>query len=87
MRSVNALELRQSLGRVLKSLAKGGSPIIVKKGREPAAVLISLKDYQERFADRAADEQRRALVERIKQTVLTMPQGKSALDFLRELRG
>ena len=29
MRSVNALTLRQSLGKVLKQLAKGGTPVLV----------------------------------------------------------
>jgi hypothetical protein len=48
---------------VLRSLEKDGAPILVERARKPSAVLISLKDYGERFVDRAADEQRRAIVE------------------------
>ena len=46
MKSVNALELRQSLGKVLRALEKDGAPILVERAREPSAVLISLKDYR-----------------------------------------
>ena len=59
MEKVNALALRQSLGRVLKNLSKSGRPILVEKGRKPAAVLISLDDYRKRFVDKIADDQRR----------------------------
>jgi prevent-host-death family protein len=86
MKSVNALELRQSLGRVLRQLERGGAPILVQRGREPAAVLISLRDYRERFADREADEHRRAIVAQIKATRFASPRGASTLDLLRELR-
>lgn len=86
MKSVNALELRQSLGRVLAALERGGKPILVQRGRKPAAVLISLRDYQERFADRDADEKRREVVARIKRFRLQMPPGKTSVDLLRELR-
>ena len=40
MKSVNALTLRQSLGGVLRQLERGGEPILVQRGRQPAAVLI-----------------------------------------------
>ena len=49
METVNALELRQSLGKVLDQLERGGEPILVCRRRTPAAVLVSLKDYLERF--------------------------------------
>jgi len=86
MKSVNALELRQSLGRVLRQLERGGAPILVQRGRQPAAVLISLHDYQERFAERDADERRRAIVARIKAAQFTAPKGWTTLELLRDLR-
>lgn len=86
MKAVNALELRQSLGRVLRQLERGGAPILVQRGRQPAAVLISLQDYQERFADREADERRRTVVEQIKAAGFSRPRGRTTLDLLRELR-
>ena len=87
MKRVNALELRQSLGRVLRSLEKGGEPIIIERHRQPAAVLISLDDWKKRFADREADEQRKRIVEEIKKMNFKAPKGKTSLDILRELRG
>lgn len=86
MRSVNALQLRQSLGKVLRSLEKDGAPVLVERDRRPAAVLISLKDYRERFVDLEADEKRRAIVARIEQMRFSPPRGGTTLDVLRELR-
>lgn len=42
---------------VLRGLERDGKPILVGKDRRPTAVLISLRDYQERFADRVAEEE------------------------------
>ena len=87
MKSVNALQLRQSLGRVLRTLEKDGKPILIERARRPSAVLISLEDYNERFVDRAADERRRAIVNRIEELRFRAPRGKTTLDVLRALRG
>ncbi len=86
MKSVNALELRQSLGKVLRALERGGAPILVRRGRIPAAALISLKDYQERFVDREADAQRQAVVERLRALRFSRPAGRTTLDLLQDMR-
>ena len=54
MDSVSARELRRSLGRVLDQLEGGAGPVIVRRRRRPAAVLVSLEDYRERFVGREA---------------------------------
>jgi prevent-host-death family protein len=87
MERVNALQLRQSLGRVLKRLQKTGQPILLEKDRKPAAVIISLEDYRKRFVDVEADRMRSEMVERIKRAELRTPKGVSSLDLLREVRG
>ncbi len=86
MKTVNALELRQSLGRVLRALEKGGEPILVERQRRAAAVLISLHDYKTRFADRDADEQRKAVIRRIRELQFEAPKGKTTTKLLRDLR-
>ena len=86
MKSVNALELRQSLGTVLQQLEAGGKPVLIRRGRKPAAVLISLGDYRERFVDRNADDERRAIVARLKALRFSRPRKGTTLDRLRELR-
>lgn len=86
MKSVNALQLRQSLGSVLEQLATSGKPVLIRRGRNPAAVLISLRDYRERFVDRQADEQRRAVVARLKALRFARPRKGTTLDRLRALR-
>ena len=46
MKTVNALQLRQSLGQALDHLERHGDPILVCRRRMPAAALVSLKDYR-----------------------------------------
>jgi len=87
MQKVNALQLRQSLGRVLQRLEKNGEPILLEKDRKPAAVIISLEDFHKRFVDVEADRKRVEMVERIKKARLRTPKGVSTLDLLREVRG
>ena len=86
METVNALELRQSLGKVLDRLEQDGGPIVVCRRRTPAAALVSLKDYRERFVDRDADEQRRDVVARLRQLKFKPPTTGTTLDVLRDLR-
>ncbi len=86
MIKTNALQLRQSLGAVLKKLQSTKQPILVEKNSKPAAVLITLEDYQKRFVDKEADEKRKELIQRIKQLRVALPEQKTSIDFIRELR-
>ncbi|WP_428097321.1 type II toxin-antitoxin system Phd/YefM family antitoxin [Candidatus Rariloculus sp.] len=86
METVNALELRQSLGSVLDQLERNGAPILVCRRRTPVAALVSLKDYRERFVDREADERRREVVARIRGLTFEPPSSATTLDLLRDLR-
>jgi prevent-host-death family protein len=86
MKRVNALEMRQSVGKVLRQLEKGGEPVMIERRRRPAAVLISLEDYQKRFADHDADEKRVDIVRRIRELQFKALSGKTTLDLLRDLR-
>jgi antitoxin (DNA-binding transcriptional repressor) of toxin-antitoxin stability system len=81
---VNALQIRNSLGRILETLKKNGEPIIIEKGREPVAVLISLEAFKERFVDYREEEKRRALVDAFRDSA-TKPSADS-LKTLRALR-
>jgi prevent-host-death family protein len=88
MEKANALELRRALGGVLKKLERRGEPILIEKGRKPTAVLITLKDYHERFVDTVAAAER----ERLAEEILAMRRyarrsRRRAADFVRELRG
>ena len=86
MKTVNALKLRQQLGSVLRSLETSGQPVLIERNSRPAAVLISLEDYQRRFVDREADEKRKKMVEILLTTRLRLPAGKSTMDLLHEGR-
>lgn len=88
MRKTNALEMRRNLGKVLRDLERYGEPVLVEKNREPAAVVITLRDYRERFVDHAAAEDR----ERLARDILSMRRhalksSKTAAEMVRALRG
>jgi len=86
MKSVNALKLRQQLGSIIRSLQETGKPVLIERNSKPAAVLISLEDYQKRFVDREADEKRKEMVAVLLRTRLRLPVGKTSLDLVREGR-
>lgn len=65
MKELTAVELRRSLGRVARSLERDGEPILLKVGTHPVGVIVSLKDFHERFALKAAEEERKRLVAEI----------------------
>jgi prevent-host-death family protein len=81
---VNALEIRQSFGEILKKLQAKGEPIIIEKGRVPVAVLISLKAFQERFVDYRELQKRKQLLEAFRESAA--PASQDSLKILRELR-
>jgi prevent-host-death family protein len=86
MKKTNALKLRQNLGSVLAALKKDGSPILVEQRSKPAAVLITLEDFQKRFVDRDADQKRKAIIKKILSSHLQTPEGKTTLDLIKESR-
>jgi PHD/YefM family antitoxin component YafN of YafNO toxin-antitoxin module len=84
MESVNALKIRQAFGSVLKRLRKTNEPILIEKGREPVAVLISLETFQKRFIDYRDREKRDRLLLLARESA-TEPKTDS-MTVLRELR-
>ncbi len=81
---VNALQLRQSLGKILDRLKEEDEPIVIEKGREPVAVLISLRMFRERFIDYREEQKRRQLLDKFRQAA-SIP-AVDSLEALRELR-
>jgi prevent-host-death family protein len=87
MKRVNALQLRQSLGKVVAALQRTGEPIILEKGRRPVAALISLRDFQERFVEKAAVAARERILAEMDALATASVDTTSAVEALRELRG
>jgi prevent-host-death family protein len=86
MKKVTALALRQSLGKVVAALQRTGEPVLLQKGRRPVAVLISLRDFQERFVEKAAAEAREAILADMDALARPSADPTSARDVLRDLR-
>jgi PHD/YefM family antitoxin component YafN of YafNO toxin-antitoxin module len=86
MKKVNALELRQSLSKIIETLEKTGQPILLEKGRKPAAVLITLEDFQKRFFEIDADEKRKQIVEKIRNMARKSGIKESSEEIIRKFR-
>lgn len=87
MKRVNALQLRQSLGKVIAALQRTGEPIILEKSRRPVAVIISLRDFQERFVEKVAMEERDRVLADMDALATESVDETPAVEVLRELRG
>ncbi len=87
METVNALKIRNQLGEVLDRLEKTGAPILISKGRKVRAVLVTLEDFQRRFVDVKAREEKRRFLEKIKSHRKPRTQNRDSISLLRQLRG
>ncbi len=87
MRTVNALKIRNNLGEVLDSLEKDGEPILLSKGRKIRAVLITPEEFKKRFLDKQVEEEKKKLLQRIKDFRADSVIKKDSIDVLRGLRG
>jgi prevent-host-death family protein len=65
MKALRAVDLRKSLSRVARSLERTGDPVALTMRGKVVGVLISVRDWNERFTAKAAAEERRKLVAEI----------------------
>jgi PHD/YefM family antitoxin component YafN of YafNO toxin-antitoxin module len=56
MKTINALCLRNNLGKVLQELEETKEPILVGKGGKVRAALVGIDDFQKRFVDKQEEE-------------------------------
>lgn len=63
MKEVTAVDLRKSLKTLAKSIEK--EPVLVKLGQTPVGVLVSMKDFREKFSLEAARADREKIVAEI----------------------
>jgi len=87
MKIVNALQVRNHLGKVLQELEETKEPILLSKGRKVRAALITYEDFQRRFIDRQAVEAREKWHNALHELSAPRVGSRSSLQTLRELRG
>ncbi len=83
---MNTLQLRQSIAGAIRELEANGEPIILDNRNRPVAVIISLKDFQERFAEKAASEAIAKVVAEMDLLARPAADKKSGVEILRILR-
>jgi PHD/YefM family antitoxin component YafN of YafNO toxin-antitoxin module len=87
MKTVNALTLRNNLGKVLDALEESGEPVLVSKGKIIKAVLITPDDFKRRFVDVQSEDEKKKLLATIERLRSPNISGRDSLEILRELRG
>ena len=87
MEQVNALKLRNHLGEILDRLRDKGEPILVSKGRKIRAVLVTPEQFEKRFLDWQAEEQRKRFLNNVAQLKKKKKTRLDSLTVLRKLRG
>jgi len=87
MEKVNALKLRNNLGEILDRLSAKGEPILISKGRKIRAVLVTPEDFERRFLDVKAQEEKDQLLELFKSLRKRKKESIQSLKVLRQLRG
>ena len=87
MKTVNALQVRNHLGKVLQELEETKEPILLSKGKKVLAAIITIEDFQRRFIDRQAEEAREKWQNSLQELRAPRVGSRSSLEILRELRG
>jgi len=87
VKTVNALNIRNNLGKILQELEETKEPVLVSKGRKIRGALISIEDFQSRFIDKQAEEEKQNWLRKLKDLRAPRSGNLSSLDALRELRG
>ena len=73
------------MGKVARRLERTGEPVLLKLGNKAVGVLVSVKDFEERFALHDAGARRRALMDEILADRLAPQAGvDEALEALRK---
>ncbi len=87
MEEVNALKIRNNLGAVLDRLNDTGEPILVSKGKKIRAVLVTPEQFQKRFLDWQAKEEKQRFLDNVKQLRKKGIGSADSLTLLRQIRG
>jgi len=87
MEVVNALRIRNNLGEILDRLNDKGEPILISKGRKIKAVLVTPEQFERRFLDWQAHEEKRRFLDLVRRLRKGRKEKVSSLSVLRQLRG
>jgi PHD/YefM family antitoxin component YafN of YafNO toxin-antitoxin module len=87
MEEVNALKIRNNLGEILDRLNDKGEPILISKGRKIRAVLVTPEQFEKRFLDWQAKEEKKRFLEVVKRLRKGKKESLSSITVLRQLRG
>jgi antitoxin (DNA-binding transcriptional repressor) of toxin-antitoxin stability system len=87
MEEVNALKIRNNLGEILDRLDKKGDPIFISKGRKIRAVLVTPEQFERRFLDWQAKEEKMRFLNGVKRLRKGRKGTLNSLTVLRQIRG
>jgi len=74
------------MGAALADLQKTGEPIFLEKGHRKMGVIISMKDFEERFAEKSAADARECLLQEMNALARASVDKTPAEIMIRQLR-
>jgi len=84
MKTMTALEVRKSFGRVLDTVAKEHIPVVISRANKPLAVMIPIDEYQARNSSR--ENRIRLTIEKISEWKERRKQALKKVDAVKALR-
>ena len=87
MEQVNALKIRNNIGEILDRLNATGEPILISKGRKIRAVLVTPEQFEKRFLDWQAKQEKQRFIETVRSLKRKKDGTDSSTEVLRRLRG
>ncbi|RKX83470.1 MAG: hypothetical protein DRP58_08690 [Spirochaetes bacterium] len=87
MNTVNALKVRNNFGEILDLLDKEKEPILITKSKKIRAVIIRYEDFQARFIDKQAEEEKEKFLKQVKSHGAPSLINEDSVVTLRRLRG
>jgi PHD/YefM family antitoxin component YafN of YafNO toxin-antitoxin module len=87
MEEVNALKVRNNLGEILDRLNATKEPILISKGRKIRAVLVTPEQFEKRFLDWQAEDEKKRFLDGIKSLKKNKEGNLDSIEALRRLRG
>lgn len=74
------------MGTALADLQRTGEPIFLEKGRQKMGVIISMRDFEERFAEKAAADARESLIAEMRLLARPSVDKSPSEEIIRQLR-
>ena len=89
MKTITAIDLRKKLGSVLDEISKKGKQVAISRANKPLAIMISVKEYEEKILKKDREKKLRelsVLMDQWKENHLKKTHHLDVVKVIREIR-